>query len=61
MKNPKIKIAVIGLGRLGSFHAQNIVNRVDSLELVAVCAAENQLQWAKDNLNVNAVYTDYKK
>ena len=61
MNNPKIRIAVIGLGRLGSFHAQNIVNRVDSLELVAVCAAENQLQWAKDNLNVNAVYTDYKK
>ena len=61
MKNPKIKIAVIGLGRLGSFHAQNIVNRVDSLALVAVCAAENQLQWAQDNLNVNAVYTDYKK
>lgn len=61
MKNPKIKIAVIGLGRLGSFHAQNIVNRVDSLELVAVCAAENQLQWAQDNLNVSAVYTDYKK
>ncbi|WP_238786267.1 Gfo/Idh/MocA family oxidoreductase [Bombilactobacillus mellis] len=61
MNNPKIKIAVIGLGRLGSFQAQNIVNRVDSLELVAVCAAENQLQWAKDNLNVNAVYTDYKK
>lgn len=53
MNNPKIKIAVIGLERLGSFHAQNIVNRVDFLELVAVCAAEDQLQWAQDSLNVN--------
>ena len=55
MNNPKIRIAVIGLGRLGSFHAQNIVNRVDSVKPITVCAAENQLQWAQDNLNVSDI------
>ena len=33
----KLKVGVIGVGRLGYEHACNIANRVPGMELVAIC------------------------
>lgn len=53
----KLKVGVIGVGRLGYEHACNIANRVPGMELVAIC--DGNLSRAKevaDELNVENVY-----
>lgn len=35
--NQNIKVAVMGLGRLGMFHANNMMNKVKGAELILVC------------------------
>ena len=55
----KLKIGIIGVGRLGYEHACNIANRVPGSELVAIC--DGNLARAKEvaeELGVNAVYSD---
>lgn len=55
----KLKIGIIGVGRLGYEHASNIANRVPAAELVAIC--DGNLQRAKevaDELGVVHVYSD---
>ena len=36
----KVKIGVVGLGRLGHQHADNIVNHVRNAQLSAVCSVQ---------------------
>lgn len=55
----KLKIGIIGVGRLGYEHACNIANRVPGSELVAISDAN--LERAKavaEELGVSAVYAD---
>lgn len=55
----KLKIGIIGVGRLGCEHARNIANRVPGAQLVAVC--DNDFNCAKqvaEELGVSAVYSD---
>ena len=57
----KLKIGIIGVGRLGYEHACNIANRVPGSELVAI--ADANLDRAKEvgqELGVSAVYGDPK-
>lgn len=57
----KVKIGVIGLGRLGMVHADHLVNLVSEADVKAVCALDqSQLDYAKKNFGVNT-YTDYKE
>ena len=56
----RLRIGIVGLGRLGRRHAQNLAQRVPSAELVAACSpVADELAWAKDALAVRNLYADY--
>jgi myo-inositol 2-dehydrogenase/D-chiro-inositol 1-dehydrogenase len=58
----KLKIGIIGVGRLGYEHACNIANRAPGAQLVAIC--DSNIDRAKkvgDELGVAAVYQDPKE
>ncbi|NLL64872.1 MAG: Gfo/Idh/MocA family oxidoreductase, partial [Clostridiaceae bacterium] len=55
----KLKLGIIGVGRLGYEHASNIASRVPAAELVAIC--DGNLERAKEvaaDLGVKDVYDD---
>ena len=56
----KVKIAVIGTGRMGSVHARNIARQIPEAELVAVCDIRLEVaQAVADELGVQRVVKDY--
>ena len=56
----KIKVGLVGLGRLGKKYAENIAFNIRNAELVAVCSvSEEELHWAKETIGVEHVYRDY--
>lgn len=58
----KIKTGIVGLGRLGRIHAQNLALRLPQADLTAVCSLSiDELQNAKKELGVNNCYTDFHK
>lgn len=57
----KLKIAIVGLGRLGQRHAEQLAFNTRQCELVAACSPVTaELEWAKTQLNLpqHALYTD---
>ncbi|WEG74494.1 Gfo/Idh/MocA family oxidoreductase [Vagococcus intermedius] len=57
----KVKIGVIGLGRLGMVHTEHLVTLISDAEVIAVCAVDKeQLMFAEENFGVTT-YDDYKK
>ena len=57
----KLKIGIIGVGRLGYEHACNIANRVPGSELVAICDGNfDRAKQVAEELGVDAVYSDPK-
>lgn len=57
-----IKFGIVGLGRLGKIHAQNLVHNVQGSELVAACSLdESELNYAKEVLGVKETYTNYEE
>lgn len=58
----EVKTGIVGLGRLGAVHAENLAFKIPGCRLVAACSLEQkELDWAKDYLKVDYVTTDYKK
>ena len=58
----EVKVGIVGLGRLGSVHAENLAFKIPGCKLVAACSLEQkELDWAKDYLKVDYITTDYKK
>lgn len=56
----KVKIAVIGTGRMGSVHARNIVRQIPEAELAAVCDIRLEVaQVVADELGIQRVVKDY--
>ncbi len=56
----RVKIAVIGTGRMGSVHARNIVRQIPEAELVAVCDIRLEVaQAVTDELGIQRVVYDY--
>ena len=56
----KVKIAVIGTGRMGSVHARNIVRQIPEAELVAVCDIRLEVaQAVADEVGIQRVVRDY--
>lgn len=56
----KIKFGIIGLGRLGIKHAENIAFRTPGAELTAVCALENDvIEKVKNNWGVKYGYNSF--
>ena len=58
----KLRIGIAGLGRLGKVHANNIAYKIPNAELVAACSImPAELEYAKQELGVTEVYTDYNE
>jgi len=58
----KVRVGVVGTGRIGKLHIDNLIKRVQGAEVAAVAdiMAENSMEWIKD-AGIPNVYTDYKK
>ncbi len=55
-----LRIGVVGLGRLGKRHAQNLAYRVPGAALSAVCSPlDDECAWAQDALPAPRVHRDY--
>ena len=58
----KLRVGIAGLGRLGKVHAHNIAYKIPNAELVAACSImPAELEYAKQELGVTDVYTDYNE
>ncbi|MBE3119411.1 MAG: inositol 2-dehydrogenase, partial [Candidatus Atribacteria bacterium] len=56
----KVKIAVIGTGRMGSVHTRNIARLIPEADLVAVCDIRLEVaQTVADELSIRRVVKDY--
>ena len=55
-----VRVGIVGVGRMGRRHAENLARRVAGAELVAACSpSADELAWAKDTLGVQRLYSDY--
>jgi myo-inositol 2-dehydrogenase / D-chiro-inositol 1-dehydrogenase len=58
--NRKVKIAVIGTGRMGSVHVRNIARQLPEADLVAICDIRLEVaQAVADELGIQRVVKDY--
>ena len=58
----KLRVGVAGLGRLGRVHAANLAFRIPNADLTAACTVTGTgVEYAKDELGVRDVYTDYRR
>ena len=58
----KLRIGIVGLGRLGKVHANNIANKIPNSELTAACSiVPAELEYAQKELGVQRVYADYRE
>jgi myo-inositol 2-dehydrogenase/D-chiro-inositol 1-dehydrogenase len=56
----RLRAGIVGLGRMGRRHAENLARRVPNAELVAACdPGADELAWAERQLGVPHCYTDY--
>ncbi|OCN00812.1 inositol 2-dehydrogenase [Clostridium sp. W14A] len=56
----KIRIGSVGLGRLGTRHAENIATKIPNAELTALCDVDaDRLRSESERLNVKYSYTDF--
>ncbi|HAL93960.1 MAG TPA: Gfo/Idh/MocA family oxidoreductase [Rectinema sp.] len=57
----KVKIGIVGLGRLGKRHAFNLANLVPKANLQAVCSLnEAELEWAKKELETPQLFLSFE-
>ena len=57
----KIRMGIVGLGRLGRVHALNIAKNVPEASLTAACSlVEKELEYAKNELGVEETYLKYE-
>ena len=58
--NDPVRVGIVGVGRMGRRHAENLATRVPGAQLVAACSPiGEELEWARDALRVPNVYRDY--
>lgn len=58
----KIKLGIVGLGRLGKKHAENIAFRIPNAELKCVCSIiKEEVDEALNNLGVEFGFLDYEE
>lgn len=58
----KLRIGIIGAGRIGKLHAENIANNFKDIEIKAIADifADKIQDWA-NSIGINNVYTDYNE
>ena len=55
-----LNIGIVGLGRMGQRHAEQLALRTRGARLVAACSpVESERHWARDELGVPALYDDF--
>jgi myo-inositol 2-dehydrogenase/D-chiro-inositol 1-dehydrogenase len=55
-----VRVGIVGVGRMGRRHAENLATRVPGAQLVAACSPiGEELEWARDALTVPGLYKDY--
>ncbi|WP_430607228.1 myo-inositol 2-dehydrogenase/D-chiro-inositol 1-dehydrogenase [Enterococcus sp. AZ170] len=58
----KIKVGIVGLGRLGKVHAKNLAENVQGCQLIAACSfVQEELDYAIRVLGVEETYQDYEE
>jgi len=58
--NANVRIGMVGLGRMGRRHAENLALRVPGASITAACSpVADELTWARDTLGVPRTYADY--
>jgi myo-inositol 2-dehydrogenase / D-chiro-inositol 1-dehydrogenase len=56
----EVRAGIVGLGRLGKRHAENLRYRVPGARLVAACSVvPEELKWARNELGVEHTYDSY--
>ena len=56
-----VRVGIVGLGRLGRRHAENLAWRVPGASLVAACSpVAEEREWARANLPELALHDDYE-
>ncbi|TKD70717.1 Gfo/Idh/MocA family oxidoreductase [Pseudalkalibacillus hwajinpoensis] len=57
----KVKVGIVGLGRLGKQHAENLAFRIPHCELTAVCSViEDEVKEVQERWNIPYTYTTYE-
>ena len=60
MSGQVLHIGIVGLGRMGQRHAEQLALRTRGARLVAACSPSiEERHWARDELGVTALYDDY--
>src|SRR5699024_5211375 len=60
MENNRINVGIVGLGRLGRIHANNLRNKIPNINLIAACSVvDSELDYAKSELACEKVFKDY--
>ncbi|EDS77636.1 myo-inositol 2-dehydrogenase [Clostridium botulinum C str. Eklund] len=58
----KVKFGIVGLGRLGRKHAENLAFRIPNAELLAVCSViKEEVKEVQDAWGIKYGYTDYEE
>ncbi len=58
----KLKIGIVGLGRLGKRHAENVAFRIPNAELVAVCSiVKEEIDQVQSEWGVKYAYIDFNE
>ena len=58
----QVRVGIVGLGRLGKIHGQNLAYQIPKAKLCAACSiVPQELEFAKTQLGVQAVYGDYRE
>lgn len=60
MQQTLLRIGIVGLGRLGQRHAQNLAQKIPNASVVAACSpVADECAWAQSALGIQHVYHDY--
>lgn len=55
-----LRVGIVGLGRLGKRHAENLKNKISGADLTAACSVvEDELLWAEKELGISKTYKNY--
>lgn len=56
----KIKVGIVGLGRMGRSYAENLAWRIKDVTLIAACSLSvEEREYASETLQITSVYADY--
>jgi len=62
MKHGSLRVGVVGAGRIGKIHIENLTNRILGAEVAAVCdVTPDELAAIEDRFDLSKVYLDYKQ